>query len=1137
MTTTFKRAGFGNFLQNSMLILLGIVFSCSTSFAGTRLWQLKTPNGYVDASPGVGDLDRDGINDLVLCTTAGQIMAVNSNGQKIWTYETNVQISNPSTLADLNGDNKLEILAITNPGKVVCLDGKNGKHKWDFDLPAIINWGTTSLAVGNLVNDKKMEIIAVDSKGHLTCLDYSGKQLWQTKIEGNFNTCPAIADLDGDGENEILAGSTTFPLICFSSNGKELWHLKGKSSGTSPQVYDLDNDNKPEIVTACAENLTVLDNKGEIIWQYAMEHPIHDGVSIGDIDLDGIKEIIAVDLMGNVVTLDNKGKLQWTANVYQKARRSPTIADIDGDSKLEILIAGNDSHLYVFSAEGDLVEEIQLSGKCNSSPTIVDFRNNGNLAVICPSASDVSAYSWAISKTASKPIIQFSEYRGNSARTGTTQQLKKPQTAHIASIGYGDMYVAKNNFTVTVENPEKKKLTIELSIIENNSTPLFQTAAFQDSSFNFKLAYTLNARNAVNLQFIAKLKQGKQTISEIEKSFYIIPYAKDMADIKSILADIQSLLPQLPESKLVANQSQLLEFRLTALQEKTQVAGTLDNLQRIELREQVASLHNDAMTLQKMTEAAINAGTSLAVYAANPWAPFGNCDEIIEGRTDVPNVSIYAFAGETESAAFNLANFSDKPIFIRIEPDAFISEKDSSSILASKAMTLHEVIDVPTEMLDKSGDALPLLGQGQTLMIPQWGLRQLWININTTALNPGVWKSAIRIRSMEIESKEAVANLVVNVSKIALPAKQELNLCHWGYVHTSILKDIPQLALDDQVSHGTNVFVATNNFSPKAKFDNNGNIIGEIDFSKHDEYMKAHSPHGTILFFNYQHSLSGPAKPFDPVWEKAHAEWLKAWFNHMKTLGIDYKDYALYPIDEPGLHEGLVEKFISYSKVIRKVDERVQIYTDPVGKASMEDLEKMAPYVDIWCPNRNDYLLDIGADKLAFIKTTNKTIWTYACDGNAKHQSPLGYYRAQAWLADHHDLTGIGFWSYCTSRYNPWFTPVGGNDYLLIYQGVGVVASKRWEAIRDGVEDYSMLQLLKQAVNNAKDADPQTKQAAQKLLTTDAFEIAAFCGWDADGTQPTNDGMSVLRKVEDARWQKIQSTRKEIITLLENLNK
>ncbi|MCK4824556.1 DUF4091 domain-containing protein, partial [bacterium] len=318
----------------------------------------------------------------------------------------------------------------------------------------------------------------------------------------------------------------------------------------------------------------------------------------------------------------------------------------------------------------------------------------------------------------------------------------------------------------------------------------------------------------------------------------------------------------------------------------------------------------------------------------------------------------------------------------------------------------------------------------------------------------------------------------------------------------------------------------------------NGNIIGEIDFSKHDEYIKQHSPHGIILFFNYQHSLKGPAKPFSPVWEKAHAAWLHAWFEYMKMLGIAYEGYALYPIDEPGLREGLVDQYISYAKVIRRVDDKVQIYTDPVAGATMADLKKMAPYVDIWCPNRNGYLLDIGLDKLKFIQSTGETIWTYECEANAKHQSPLGYYRSQSWLAWRYGLTGIGFWSYCTARHDPWYTPVGGHDYLLIYQGDGVVTSKRWEAVRDGIEDYNMILLLKQTIKNVlQNVDQKTIQEAKDLLEKDVFEIAAYCGLDAYGTQPQPDGMKLLRKVEDLRWAKIKETREKLANLLVNLQK
>jgi len=189
--------------------------------------------------------------------------------------------------------------------------------------------------------------------------------------------------------------------------------------------------------------------------------------------------------------------------------------------------------------------------------------------------------------------------------------------------------------------------------------------------------------------------------------------------------------------------------------------------------------------------------------------------------------------------------------------------------------------------------------------------------------------------------------------------------------------------------------------------------------------------------------------------------------------------------------------------------------------------------VDIWCPNRNGYLLHEGGDKLEFIKSTGSTVWTYECEGDAKHQSPLGYYRAQSWLVWRHGLSGIGFWSYCTSRHDPWHVPRGGQDYLLIYQGDGVVTSKRWEAVRDGIEDYKLLMQLQHAIENPPDGVSQEiLHAANYFLQHDAPAIGAYCGLDDDGTLPGVDGLSGARRVEDQRWRAIKKARQRMAELL-----
>src|SRR5690606_39066653 len=128
----------------------------------------------------------------------------------------------------------------------------------------------------------------------------------------------------------------------------------------------------------------------------------------------------------------------------------------------------------------------------------------------------------------------------------------------------------------------------------------------------------------------------------------------------------------------------------------------------------------------------------------------------------------------------------------------------------------------------------------------------------------------------------------------------------------------------------------------------------------------------------------------------------------------------------------------------------------------LADILRMADYVDIWCPNRLGFLLEDEEPRLDAMKGNSQKMWTYECLHGAKHQPPLEYYRGLAWLSEMRGLSGFGIWSYCTYVDDHWFFPRKGNqDYLLVYPGEGVVTSRRWEAVQDGVEDMKALSILK----------------------------------------------------------------------------
>jgi hypothetical protein len=107
----------------------------------------------------------------------------------------------------------------------------------------------------------------------------------------------------------------------------------------------------------------------------------------------------------------------------------------------------------------------------------------------------------------------------------------------------------------------------------------------------------------------------------------------------------------------------------------------------------------------------------------------------------------------------------------------------------------------------------------------------------------------------------------------------------------------------------------------------------------------------------------------------------------------------------------------------------------------------------------------------------------------------------------------------------------------MVYPGDGVVISKRWEAVRDGIEDFDMLVVLRDAARKAQAENraPEAVAKAETLLSESVLEIARFCGWDEDGTTPGKEGLPGVRVVEDKRYAAIRAVRREMAQLLDAL--
>ena len=81
-------------------------------------------------------------------------------------------------------------------------------------------------------------------------------------------------------------------------------------------------------------------------------------------------------------------------------------------------------------------------------------------------------------------------------------------------------------------------------------------------------------------------------------------------------------------------------------------------------------------------------------------------------------------------------------------------------------------------------------------------------------------------------------------------------------------------------------------------------------------------------------------------------------------------------------------------------------------------------------------------------------------------------------LALRHGTTGIGYWCYNIGG-DPW-TRIK-DEYPLVYPGrTRPVTSRRWEAVREGIEDYRILVALRDRLRS--DASPPLDPAVQTQI-------------------------------------------------------
>jgi hypothetical protein len=213
-------------------------------------WPRVTGASGLHTTPAVHDLDLDGRDDVIFGgNTDGVIYAVSGDGSDLpgWPAAVGAPVRSSPVLADVGGDSRPEVFAVTADGMLHGLDDSGeALPGWPVQLAAPISGSNVSPAVADLDRDGQPEIV-VAGQGEITVVRGDGSALPGTPIGigESAESSPVIADVDADGTFEILLGTSDRRVHAFALDGVDApgWPLTLTEVSTAePFVADVDGD-------------------------------------------------------------------------------------------------------------------------------------------------------------------------------------------------------------------------------------------------------------------------------------------------------------------------------------------------------------------------------------------------------------------------------------------------------------------------------------------------------------------------------------------------------------------------------------------------------------------------------------------------------------------------------------------------------------------------------------------------------------------------------------------------------------------------------------------------------------------------------------------------------------------------------
>ncbi len=467
------------------------------------------------------------------------------------------------------------------------------------------------------------------------------------------------------------------------------------------------------------------------------------------------------------------------------------------------------------------------------------------------------------------------------------------------------------------------------------------------------------------------------------------------------------------------------------------------------------------------------------LWAADPYLAFEPTMQKPEDAAP-PRIDLYSTRTSTAYGAFAIHNKQTSPGIALLQLRMPQLRRADGAAFPAQHVSLRRLRSMNVMGRDTlvAADAIPEINDLGCVEVAPGYSAFFWLFLKIPQdVAPGLYEGAVTIED-QFSLKVQSVPVRVEVSPVAPPSSTDLAVFMFGH-------DKSREGNEIDLRRGLNCFMAVPYSLLEYRFDAEGKLVDGVRDTKAlvewaalqsksggyllVEWYLHHAPY-TTMQNHHGGDRGSPLALHSPPWKRAFRTLLVALHDSLEAKGVP-RDRILHYIYD----EYLGEKFVETAKVIRAVNKEYRIFADLL--ASLEDYQRVAPYVDVWCPHFGGLEAMAEDGRLELLKSTGGDIWFYDCGRTQRRASPYAAYRHKFWRVYRYGLQGCTYHVYRSGRMG---------DYYAI-RGGPAVHSRRYEAWFTGLQDYKLLKMLE----GVAEGGTARAEAAAALLEESVTAVTA----------------------------------------------